>query len=293
VLYDEAHPLGEDIGAIQAFDVSRKPDMLIIMGTSLKVHGLRKLVKDFAKAVHASAPPDPLSAKRNWMGKVIFVNKTPPGSEWNDVIDYYVEGETDAWTHRMEEEWRRLRPSDWETQQTLDNDDNGAFRAMKDVVGKGIRKYLSLYSLCSLHEYLSILSAGGKKPAASGTENIPPAPAVDPFTTLPKAPSSPTKRPPSTSHYTGGDCSPSKKQDLGNSKPIAAKIPTDERGLLFADATNSCAKDAGIGESDVPIMKLKATGKGRVRRGPSRKRIKVEVVIPTITQRELEVDVFN
>ncbi len=147
VLYDEAHPLGDDIGAIQASDVSRKPDMLIIMGTSLKVHGLRKLVKDFAKAVHASAPSDPQSAKKSWMGKVVFVNKTAPGSEWNGVIDYHVEGETDAWAHKVEEEWRRVRPSDWQVQQTLDNDDNGAFKAMKDVVGKGIRKYLSLYSL--------------------------------------------------------------------------------------------------------------------------------------------------
>jgi len=43
-----AAPLGDDIGTLQAFDVSRKLDMLIIMGTSLKVHGLRKLVKDFA-----------------------------------------------------------------------------------------------------------------------------------------------------------------------------------------------------------------------------------------------------
>ncbi|KAH9954406.1 DHS-like NAD/FAD-binding domain-containing protein [Russula dissimulans] len=144
VLYDEAHPLGDDIGAIQAFDVSRKPDMLIIMGTSLKVHGLRKLVRDFAKAVHASAPPD-LSGKKSMAGKVVFVNKTPPGSEWNGVIDYHIEGETDLWAHKVEEDWRRARPSDWEIQQTLDGDDN-AFQAMKDVVGKGIRKYLSLYS---------------------------------------------------------------------------------------------------------------------------------------------------
>jgi len=43
-----AAPLGDDIGTLQAFNVSRKPDMLIIMGTSLKVHSLRKLVKDFA-----------------------------------------------------------------------------------------------------------------------------------------------------------------------------------------------------------------------------------------------------
>jgi len=74
-----------------------------------------------------------------------------------------------------------------------------------------------------------------------------------------------------------------------------AKILPDERGLLFADATNNCAKDVenGIDEGDVPIMKLKVTGTDRVKRGPSKKRMKVEVVIPTITQRELEVDIFN
>ena len=98
------------------------------------------------------------------------------------------------------------------------------------------------------------------------------------------------------SHYTGGDCSPSKKRDLGSSKPTAAKILPDERGLLFADTTNSCAKDVetGIDESEVPIMKLKAKAIGTgVKRVRSRKRMKVEVVIPTVTQRELEVDVFN
>ncbi|KAI9512562.1 DHS-like NAD/FAD-binding domain-containing protein [Russula earlei] len=265
VLYDEAHPLGDDIGAIQASDVSRKPDMLIIMGTSLKVHGLRKLVKAFAKAVHASTPPDPLSAKKSYLGKVIFVNKTPPGSEWNGVIDYHIEGETDAWAHKVEEDWRKVRPSDWEVQQTLDDDDNNAFKAMKD------------------------------KPTASGTENIPPAPAVEPSTTLPKAPSSPTKRAPSTSHYTGGDCSPSKKQDLGNSKRATAKIPSHERGLLFADATNSCKKDVAnrTDDSDLQIMKLETAGTDRVKRGPSKRRKKVDVVIPVVKQRELKADVFD
>ena len=57
VLYDEPHPLGDDIGTIQTADVARKPDMLIIMGTSLKVHGFKKLVRDFAKAVHEAHPP--------------------------------------------------------------------------------------------------------------------------------------------------------------------------------------------------------------------------------------------
>jgi hypothetical protein len=122
-------------------------------------------------------------------------------------------------------------------------------------------------------------------------ENIPPTLPADPSTALPKAPSSPTKRRPSTSHYTGGDCSPSKKRDLGSSKPTKAKLSPDERGLLFADTTNSSTKDVenGIDESDVPIMRFKATRTKRVKRGPSKKR-KVEVVIPVTTH---DVDVFT
>lgn len=74
-----------------------------------------------------------------------------------------------------------------------------------------------------------------------------------------------------------------------------AKLSPDERIPLFADATNSCAKDVGkrFDESDVPMAKFKASGTGRVKRGPSKKRKKVEVVIPVTTQHELDVDVFT
>lgn len=74
-----------------------------------------------------------------------------------------------------------------------------------------------------------------------------------------------------------------------------AKLLPDERVPLFADATNSCTKDVGkgIGGSDVPMTKFKASGTGRVKRAPSRKRMKVEVVIPVTTQHELDVDVFT
>ncbi|KAI0319754.1 DHS-like NAD/FAD-binding domain-containing protein [Amylostereum chailletii] len=150
VLYDEAHPLGDDIGCIQSADVSRKPDMLIIMGTSLKVHGLRKLVKEFAKSVHASAPfHDPSSNKpptRKDAYKVVFVNKTPPGSEWNGIIDYHVAGETDEWAGMVLRDWRKAIPGDFEVQQTLEEaveDTGDAFRLVKDVSGgKGTSKSL-------------------------------------------------------------------------------------------------------------------------------------------------------
>ncbi|KAJ3932279.1 MAG: DHS-like NAD/FAD-binding domain-containing protein [Lentinula lateritia] len=154
VLYDEAHPLGDEIGIVQSSDVARKPDMLIIMGTSLKVHGLKKLVKEFARVVHnqktssipLSSSSSPLkvrkaSSAKAFAGKVIFVNKTPPGAEWTDVIDYHVSGETDKWTQRVVEDWKRMFPGDWEVQQTLLS--SGLFKAVKEtrneaeVVAKG------------------------------------------------------------------------------------------------------------------------------------------------------------
>lgn len=113
-------------------DVGRKPDLLIVMGTSLKVHGLKKLVKDFARTIRNNSSNSMSSASKP-KPKVIFVNKTAPGSEWADVIDYHVAGETDAWVTKVIEDWKQIRKDDWETQLTLDGTSGLAspFRAMK------------------------------------------------------------------------------------------------------------------------------------------------------------------
>jgi NAD-dependent histone deacetylase SIR2 len=120
VLYDEPHPLGDDIAAIQTSDLSKRPDLLIIMGTSLKVHGLKKLVKEFAKAVHHGSTSSSSTAPP----KVIFVNKTAPAAEWAGVIDLHVQGTSDAWVERVIADWKHSKPVDWEAQPTL-----------KDVLG--------------------------------------------------------------------------------------------------------------------------------------------------------------
>ncbi len=110
VLYDEPHPMGETIGATESCDLGKKPDLLLIMGTSLKVHGLKALIRDFANAVHAA------TGKR---GQVVFVNKTPPGAEWHAHIDVFVQSETDRWADIMYNHWRRIKPAEWETQSKL------------------------------------------------------------------------------------------------------------------------------------------------------------------------------
>ncbi|WWC89252.1 uncharacterized protein L201_004172 [Kwoniella dendrophila CBS 6074] len=122
VLYDEPHPLGDDIGSLQTYDLSRQPDLLLIMGTSLKVHGLKRLVKEFAKSVHSLNTPSE-NKRQNKKGIVVFVNATPPAAkEWEGIIDYHIQGETDKWVQKVEEEWRTIKPSDWETQTRLDGE---------------------------------------------------------------------------------------------------------------------------------------------------------------------------
>ncbi|KAF9015601.1 DHS-like NAD/FAD-binding domain-containing protein [Cyathus striatus] len=145
VLYDEPHPHGDEIGVIQSSDITRKPDLLIVMGTSLKVHGLKKLVKEFAKTVQASTSSTSKISKKRY--KVIFVNKTPPSSDWEDIIDCHIAGETDQWVTKVIEDWKKLKPADWEVQQTLVSVDNvktikGGFKVVKDskVVTKNTKQ---------------------------------------------------------------------------------------------------------------------------------------------------------
>lgn len=92
VLYGEEHPSAHLVAPLITHDLGLGPDVLLIMGTSLKVHGLKIMVKEFAKAVHTKG------------GKVIFVNRTkPPESTWGEVIDYWVECDCDAWVLDLED----------------------------------------------------------------------------------------------------------------------------------------------------------------------------------------------
>ncbi|KAL8818374.1 MAG: hypothetical protein Q9223_002971 [Gallowayella weberi] len=107
VLYGEEHPAADAVGSITTHDLSLAPDVLLILGTSLHVHGLKTLVKEFAKCVHARP-----KAK----GKVIFVNLSKPSeSMWKDSIDYWVSMDCDEWIDTL----KRHRPDIWQLQTEL------------------------------------------------------------------------------------------------------------------------------------------------------------------------------
>ncbi|KAI0756857.1 DHS-like NAD/FAD-binding domain-containing protein [Daedaleopsis nitida] len=270
VLYDEPHPLGDDIGTIQTADVARKPDMLIIMGTSLKVHGFKKLVKDFARTVHETAPSASTSAgsplKKNaksFAGKVIFVNKTAPGSEWDGIIDYHVTGETDRWCERVIEDWKKARPSDWEVQKTLvatgELATTGTFHVAKEITNT-----------------LGAKAKGTKRKNHRKHENAP-VPDDDIFDItlpLPEAPPSPSKRPQSRCHYNDVESSPSKKSREGGA--VREPVQFEERGLLFGNATNSKDQRRQANDNfDLGVNRTVATKKSR------KARAQVEVVLET------------
>lgn len=97
VLYGEEHPSSHLISPIVTHNLGLHPDMLLILGTSLRVHGLKVMVREFAKAVHSKG------------GKVVFVNLTkPPESSWGDVIDYWVQWDCDAWVADLQGRIPRL-----------------------------------------------------------------------------------------------------------------------------------------------------------------------------------------
>lgn len=120
VLYGEEHPESQRISDIIQHDLSLAPDLLIIMGTSLKVHGLKTVVKEFAKAIHNKKD-----------GKVIFINYTKPAdSVWADTIDFWVEMDCDAWVHDLKEK----KPIIWSPPGTVDDESRSTKRRRRTNV---------------------------------------------------------------------------------------------------------------------------------------------------------------
>ena len=101
VLYNEPHPEGEEISSILTADLAKHPDALLVIGTSLKVAGIKKLVKDVAREVKLSSGP------------VIYINKTSltAASEWKSFFSHELVGCADFWAEFLQREWigsRRL-----------------------------------------------------------------------------------------------------------------------------------------------------------------------------------------
>ncbi|BFZ57761.1 NAD-dependent deacetylase hst3 [Savitreella phatthalungensis] len=106
VLYGEAHPSADIISKAVGADLRRRPDCVLVCGTSLKIPGFKALVKQFAAQAKAS--------KKG--GAVIFVNMEAPAVEWKTVFDAHFQGPTDSFCDLLQ----RTRPAFFKEQTTLD-----------------------------------------------------------------------------------------------------------------------------------------------------------------------------
>ena len=111
VLYNEHHKngisinLGDEIATMQNKDAKRGPDMLFIMGTSLKIIGVKRLIKDFSLLVKDKG------------GVVVFVNLTPPPKEFEDCFDYHISGKCDDAVVNIMDEFEKMNKEKVEKKQ--------------------------------------------------------------------------------------------------------------------------------------------------------------------------------
>ncbi|KAI4097282.1 MAG: hypothetical protein LQ344_000381 [Seirophora lacunosa] len=86
VLYNEHNPDDEAIGTVVSSDLRARPDAVIVVGTSMKIPGVRRIVREMCGVVRA---------RRD--GVAIWVNHDPPpvGKEFEECWDLIVKGSSD------------------------------------------------------------------------------------------------------------------------------------------------------------------------------------------------------
>ena len=86
VLYNEHNPDEEAIGAVVSSDLRMRPDAIIVVGTSMKIPGVRRIVREMCGVVRGRKD-----------GVAIWINQLPepPGKEFEDCWDLIVKGNCD------------------------------------------------------------------------------------------------------------------------------------------------------------------------------------------------------
>ncbi|KAM0279486.1 hypothetical protein ACHAQH_004546 [Verticillium albo-atrum] len=90
VLYNEYNPDEEAIGNVSSSDLKGRPDAVIVVGTSLKIPGVRRLVKELCQATRN---------KRGGFTAWINLDSEPQHNDFKDCWDLVVRGKSDDVAH--------------------------------------------------------------------------------------------------------------------------------------------------------------------------------------------------
>ena len=87
VLYNEHNPDDDAIGAVMTADLRARPDAVIVVGTSMKIPGVRRFVREMCGVVRGRKD-----------GIAVWLNQgpPPPGKEFEDSWDLVIEGNCDS-----------------------------------------------------------------------------------------------------------------------------------------------------------------------------------------------------
>ncbi|KAI8913376.1 DHS-like NAD/FAD-binding domain-containing protein [Gorgonomyces haynaldii] len=96
VLYNEHHKQGDMIADLLQKDLNNQPDIVIVMGTSLKIVGIKRMIKDFANIVHERG------------GHLVFINLDPPSKEFDGIFDFFVQMKCDDCVEQLLDRWDKL-----------------------------------------------------------------------------------------------------------------------------------------------------------------------------------------
>lgn len=91
VLYNESNPDDEAIGAVVKADLLKRPDAVIVVGTSMEIPGVKRIVREMCGIVRD---------RRD--GVAIWINRGPPpiGKDFEDCWDLVVAGDCDQVAQR-------------------------------------------------------------------------------------------------------------------------------------------------------------------------------------------------
>lgn len=110
VLYNEHNPDEEAIGRVMCSDLRNRPDAVIVVGTSMEIPGVKRLVREMCGVVRGRKD-----------GLAVWINRNPPpiGKEFEDCWDLIVAGDCDqvarhANLRRWNEEGMRVTDSEAE-----------------------------------------------------------------------------------------------------------------------------------------------------------------------------------
>lgn len=201
---------------------------MIILGTSLKVFGLKRIVREFAKAVHARG------------GKVIYVNNTPAAnSTWKDVIDYHIDMDCDKWVADV----KKRRFDIWEVQVKLDL--GKVTKKLAASLTKGKSNKGKIFNETDKENELAarpkVKATGARKPLASSSGNgsLPKRPITKKTITkkpITKVPICPPTPPPTNGSRPEKKSTIKRVQNTPYNPPSAPSTPTRRNKSTFMSA---------------------------------------------------------